>query len=257
MAIHPTAVIHPRAQVAADCEIGPYCVIGENVKLGAGCWLHSHVVLDGLTTIGKNNRFYPHACIGLQTQDLKWKPGNKCYLEIGDDNTFRESVTVHTATGDGLKTVIGSHCNFLAYSHVAHDCAIGDHVIFSNCGTIAGHVTVEDYAVVGGLAAVHQFCRIGKMVIIGGCSKVVQDIPPFMMADGNPAVCRAVNKVGMERRGMSSEVHEQIRKAFKFLFRTDDTVRNALEKIKAELPHSPELDHLVAFVEKSERGISR
>lgn len=257
MAIHPTAVIHPKAQIGAECEIGPYCVIGENVKLCAGCWLHSHVVLDGLTTIGKNNRFYPHACIGLQTQDLKWKAGNKCYLEIGDDNTFRESTTVHTATGDGLKTVIGSHCNFLAYSHVAHDCTVGDHVIFSNCGTIGGHVTVEDYAVVGGLAAVHQFCRIGKMVIIGGCSKVVQDIPPFMMADGNPAVCRAVNKIGMERRGVSNEVHEQIRKAFKYLFRSDDTVRNALEKIKAELPHSPDLDHLVEFVEKSERGISR
>jgi UDP-N-acetylglucosamine acyltransferase len=257
MAIHPTAVIHPKAQVAADCEIGPYCVIGENVRLGAGCWLHSHVVLDGLTTIGKGNRFYPHACIGLQTQDLKWKPGNKCYLEIGVDNTFRESVTVHTATGDGLKTVIGSHCNFLAYSHVAHDCTIGDHVIFSNCGTIAGHVIVEDYAVVGGLAAVHQFCRIGRMVIIGGCSKVVQDIPPFMLADGNPAVCRAVNKVGLERRGVSNEVHEQIRKAFKYLFRGDDTVANALAKIKSELSHSPELDHLVAFIEKSERGISR
>jgi UDP-N-acetylglucosamine acyltransferase len=257
MAIHPTAVIHPKAQVTADCEIGPYCVIGENVKLGAGCCLHSHVVLDGLTTIGKGNRFYPHACIGLQTQDLKWKPGNKCYLEIGDNNTFRESVTVHTATGDGLKTVIGSHCNFLAYSHVAHDCTIGDYVIFSNCGTIAGHVTVEDYAVVGGLAAVHQFCRIGRMVIIGGCSKVVQDIPPFMLADGNPAVCRAVNKVGMERRGIGNEVHEQIRKAFKCLFRSEDTVANALAKIKAELPHSPELDYLVAFIEKSERGISR
>jgi UDP-N-acetylglucosamine acyltransferase len=257
MAIHPTAVIHPKAEIGAECEIGPYCVIGENVKLGAGCWLHSHVVLDGLTTIGKDNRFYPHACVGLQTQDLKWKPGNKCYLEIGDDNTFRESVTVHTATGDGLKTVIGSHCNFLAYSHVAHDCTVGDHVIFSNCGTIGGHVTVEDYAIVGGLAAVHQFCRIGRMVIIGGCSKVVQDIPPFMMADGNPAVCRAVNKIGMERRGINNEVHEQIRKAFKYLFRSDDTVRNALGRIKTELPHSPELDHLVAFVEKSERGISR
>ena len=257
MAIHPTAVIHPKAQVAADCEIGPYCVIGENVKLGAGCWLHSHVVLDGLTTIGSNNRFYPHACIGLQTQDLKWVPGNKCYLEIGDDNTFRESVTVHTATGDGLKTVIGSHCNFLAYSHVAHDCVVGDHVIFSNCGTIGGHVTVEDYAVVGGLAAVHQFCRIGRMVIIGGCSKVVQDIPPFMMADGNPAACRAVNKVGMERRGVGAETREHIRQAFKVLIKSDLTIRSAIDKIKAEMPHSPELDHLVAFVEKSERGISR
>jgi len=153
MAIHPTAVVHPKAQVEPDCEIGPYCVIGPDVKLGVGCWLHSHVVLDGLTTIGARNRFYPHATLGLRTQDLKWRPENRCYLEIGDDNTFRECVTVHTATGDGRKTVIGSHNNFLAYSHVAHDCTIGNHVIFSNVGTIAGHVTVEDYAVVGGLAA--------------------------------------------------------------------------------------------------------
>jgi UDP-N-acetylglucosamine acyltransferase len=257
MAIHPTAVVSSKAQIGSDCEIGPYCVIGADVKLGAGCWLHSHVVLDGLTTIGQGNRFYPHACIGLQTQDLKWQAGNKCRLEIGDDNTFRESVTVHTATGDGLKTIIGSHNNFLAYSHVAHDCAIGSHVIFSNVGTIAGHVTVEDYAIVGGLAAVHQFCRIGRMAIIGGCSKVVQDVPPFMMADGNPAQVRTVNKVGMERRGISSEVHEHIRQAFKLLFKSDLTVAGALEKIRATLPRSPELDHLVAFVTSSQRGISR
>jgi len=257
MAVHATAVVHPNAQIAPDCEIGPHCVIGADVQLGAGCWLHSHVVIDGLTTIGARNRFYPHACIGLQTQDLKWKAGNKCYLEIGDDNTFRECCTVHTATGDGLKTVIGSHNNFLAYSHVAHDCVIGDRVIFSNCGTIAGHVTVEDYAIVGGLAAIHQFCRIGRMAIIGGCAKVVQDIPPFMMADGNPAVVRAINKIGLDRRGVSAEVHETIRKAFKLLFRSDLTVSNALQQIKAELANSPELDHLVAFVEKSERGISR
>ena len=257
MGIHPTAVVDPKAQIGPDCEIGPYCVIGSGVRLGAGCWLHSHVVLDGLTTIGARNRIYPHAAIGLQTQDLKWQPGSKCYLEIGDDNTFRESVTVHTATGDGLKTVIGSGNNFLAYSHVAHDCTIGNHVIFSNVGTIAGHVTVEDYAIVGGLAAVHQFCRIGRMAIIGGCSKVVQDVPPFMLADGNPAQVRAVNKVGMERRGISSEVHENIRRAFKLLFKSDLTVSGAVEKIKADLPRSLELDLLLAFVETSQRGISR
>jgi UDP-N-acetylglucosamine acyltransferase len=255
--IHPTAVVDPKAEIGADCVVGPYCVIGPNVRLGDGCWLHSHVVIDGLTTIGKGNRFFPHACIGLQTQDLKWRPGNKCYLEIGDDNTFRESVTVHTATGDGLKTVVGSHNNFLAYSHVAHDCLIGHHVIFSNCGTIAGHVTVEDYAIVGGLAAVHQFCRVGTMAIIGGCAKVVQDIPPFMMADGNPAQVRAVNKVGMDRHGISAEVHERVRQAFKLLFRSELTVANAVAKIKQDIPPSPELDHLVAFVEKSQRGISR
>ncbi|MCX7827179.1 MAG: acyl-[acyl-carrier-protein]--UDP-N-acetylglucosamine O-acyltransferase, partial [Verrucomicrobiae bacterium] len=144
-----------------------------------------------------------------------------------------------------------------AYTHVAHDCRIGNQVILANAASLGGHVEVQDWAILGGFAIVHQFCRIGRMAIIGGCAKVVQDIPPFMMADGNPAVVRAINKVGLDRRGVSAEVHETIRKAFKLLFRSDLTVSNALARIKTELPRSPELDHLVAFVEKSERGISR
>ena len=254
--IHPTAVIDSHAEIAGGCEIGPYCTVGANVKLGETCRLHSHVILDGLTTVGSRCEFFPFACIGLKTQDLKFA-GGKCHLEIGSDNIFREHVTVHTATGDGLYTRIGSHNNFLAYSHVAHDCVVGNHVIFSNVGTLAGHVIVEDHAVVGGLAAVHQFCRIGTMAIIGGCSKVVQDVPPYMMADGNPAETRGVNKVGLERNGVPEDVHRALREAFKILCRSGLTVSNALDKIQAELPQSKELDHFIDFCRKSERGIAR
>ena len=255
-AIHPTSVIHPGARLGADCEIGPYCVIGEHVELGAGCRLHSHVVIDGHTRLGEANHIYPFATIGLRTQDLKWK-GGVARTEIGGQNTFREHVTIHSATKDGDATVIGSHNNLLAYSHVAHDCVLGDHIIMSNVGTLAGHVVVEDYAIVGGLAAVHQFCRIGRMSIIGGCSKVVQDVPPYMMADGNPATTRTVNKVGMERNGMSEAAQTAMRQAFKILFREGLTIGNALIQIEKDIPPQPELQHLIQFVRASERGIGK
>jgi UDP-N-acetylglucosamine acyltransferase len=254
--IHPTAIIHPKAKIGADCHIGPYCIIGEHVELGDGCYLHSHVVLDGRITLGRNNEIFPFASLGLKTQDLKWK-GGATYTRIGDHNTFREYVTVHSATGDGETTVIGSHNHILAYCHIAHNVILGNHIIMSNVATLAGHVTVEDHAVIGGLAAVHQFCRIGRMAIIGGCSKVVQDIPPYMLADGNPAVARTINKVGMERNGVSEEAQSALKKAYKILCREGLTVSNALEKIEQELPPLPEIAHLVAFVRASERGIAR
>ena len=254
--IHPSAIVDSQAEIGGGCEIGAYCVVGANVKLGEGCRLHSQVVMDGLTTIGARNEFFPFACIGLKTQDLKFS-GGKTYLEIGSDNVFREHVTVHTATGDGLVTRIGSHGNFLAYSHIAHDCIVGNHVIFSNNGTLAGHVVVEDFAIVGGLAAIHQFCRIGTMSIIGGCAKVVQDVPPYMMADGNPAETRGVNKVGMERNGVPEEAQRALREAYKILCRAGLTVSNALDKVRSELPPSRELEHFIDFCRKSERGIAR
>ena len=183
--IHPTAVIHPKAEIGADCEIGPYCVIGEHVTLGRGCSLHSHVVIDGHTRLGEENEIFPFASIGLKTQDLKWK-GGVTRTDIGDRNTFRECVTIHSATDDGDATTVGTTIFSWPTCHIAHDVTIGNHIIMSNVGTLAGHVIVEDHAVVGGLAAVHQFCRIGKCSMIGGCSKVVQDVPPFMIVDGNP-----------------------------------------------------------------------
>ena len=254
--IHPTAVVHPKAQIPQDCQIGPYCVIGEHVLMGPRCRLHSHVVIDGYTQMGEENAIFPFASIGLQTQDLKWKGGHT-RTQIGARNTFREYVTIHSATGDGEATVVGSDNHILAYCHIAHNVVLGDHVIMSNVATLAGHVIVQDYAVVGGLAAIHQFCRIGKMSIIGGCSKVVQDVPPFMLADGNPAETRTVNKVGMERNGVSEEAQSALRQAFKVLFREGLTIPNALARIEQDLPLLPEVQHLVAFVRGSERGISK
>jgi UDP-N-acetylglucosamine acyltransferase len=254
--IHPTAIIDPAAELGAGITIGPYCTVGPDVVLGDGCRLHSHVVIDGRTTIGPGNEFYPFASVGLKTQDLKFD-GGTTYLEIGSDNVFREHVTIHTATGDGLTTRIGSHNHLLAYAHVAHDCVVGDHVVFSNCGTLAGHVVVEDHAIVGGLAAVHQFCRIGRMSIIGGCAKVVQDAPPYMIVDGNPAVTRGVNKIGMERNGIADAVIRSLREAYKIVCREGLTVSNALDKVHAELPQSQELEHFVDFCRSSERGIAR
>ncbi len=253
---HSSAVIHPKAKIGENCFIGPFCVIGENVTLGENCRLHSHIVIDGHTTLGQGNEIFPFAGIGLKTQDLKWK-GGITRTEIADNNTFREYVTIHSATGDGEVTRVGSNNHILAYCHIAHNVTLGNHVIMSNVATLAGHVTVEDRAVIGGLAAVHQFCRIGKMSIIGGCSKVVQDVPPFMMADGNPAETRTVNKVGLERNGISAEAQSALKLAFKILFREGLTIPNALKRIEEELPQSPELLHLIQFIRRSERGISK
>lgn len=254
--IHPTAVIHAGAQIGEGCQIGPYCVVGEHVVLGARCRLHSHVVIDGHTVLGDDNEIFPFASIGLKTQDLKWK-GGTTWTRIGDRNTFREYVTIHSATSDGDATVVGSDNNILAYCHVAHDCQLGNHIIMSNVGTLAGHVTVGDRAIVGGLAAVHQFCRIGKFAMIGGCSKVVQDIPPFMIGDGNPAETRTINKVGMERHGISEESIAALKQAYKILFREGLSTSNALEKLKTELPQFPEVQHLIEFASTTERGLAR
>jgi UDP-N-acetylglucosamine acyltransferase len=254
--IHPTAIIHPKAQVPASCEIGPYCIIGEHVTLGDDCQLHSHVVVDGHTTLGRSNEIFPFASIGLKTQDLKWK-GGVTRTQIGDNNTFREYVTINSATSDGETTTVGSRNHVLAYCHLAHNVTLGNNIIMSNVATLAGHVTVEDHAVIGGLAAIHQFCRIGAYSIIGGCSKVVQDVPPYMLADGNPAETRTVNKVGLERNNISEEAQVALKQAYKILFREKLTIANALTKIEAELPPLPEVKHLVDFIRKSERGISK
>jgi UDP-N-acetylglucosamine acyltransferase len=254
--IHPTAVIDAGAHLGVECDIGPYCVIGPGVTLGDRCVLHAHVVLEGHTTLGQGNEIFPFASLGTKTQDLKWK-GGITRTRIGDFNTFREYVTINSATGDGETTVVGSHNHILAYCHLAHNVTLGNRVIMSNVATLAGHVLVEDHAVIGGLAAVHQFCRIGRMAIIGGCSKVVQDVPPFMLADGNPAEARTVNKVGLERNGVSEGAQAALKQAYRILFREGLTVSNALARIESDLPALPEIEHLVRFVRKSERGICR
>ena len=254
--IHPTAVIHAGARIGADCQIGPYCIVGADVVLGDRCRLHSHVVVDGHTELGADNELFPFACIGLKTQDLKWKGGVTRTL-IGDRNVFREYATVHSATSDGDATRVGSDNHFLAYTHLAHDVQVGSHVIMSNVATLAGHVKVDDHAIIGGLAAVHQFCRIGRFAMIGGCTKVVQDIPPFMMGDGNPAEMRFINKVGLERNGFSPEAIKALTAAYKILFREGLTNANALARIEAELPALAEVQHLAEFIRTSDRGITR
>jgi UDP-N-acetylglucosamine acyltransferase len=253
--IHPTAIIHPRALIGADCEIGPYCALGEHVELGPGCRLYSHVVIDGYTRLGQANEIFPFASIGLRTQDLKWK-GGLTRTEIGDHNTIRECVTIHSATGDGETTVIGSHNNILASSHIGHNVVMGNWVIVS-MAALAGHVVIEDHALVGGLSAVHQFCRIGTMAMIAGLAKVVQDVPPYMIVDGNPAETRTINKVGLERNGVSEESQVALRQAYRILFRDGLTTSNALARIESELPQVPEIKRLVQFVRTSERGITK
>ena len=251
--IHPTAIIDPAAQIGADVVIGPYCVIGEKVVLGDGCWLQNHVTLCGPSNIGKNNKFHAHTSIGQQSQDLKYA-GEPTYLEIGDDNNFREFCTVNRGTLPGTKTIIGSHNHFLAYCHIAHDCIVGDHCIFSNNGTLAGHVTVEDHVIIGGLTAVHQFCRLGRHAITGGCTKIVQDVVPFTIADGNPARARGVNVVGMKRHGYSDEDAIELRRAYKTLYRSKLNTTQALEALREGTP-SAQVQQIIDFVAATQRGI--
>jgi UDP-N-acetylglucosamine acyltransferase len=254
--IHPTAIIDPGARLGESTRVGPYCVIGAGVVLGEGCVLHNHVTVAGPCRIGNGNEFYPHGAIGLRSQDLKYD-AEPTHLEIGDRNTFREFVTVHRATAPGSVTRIGNGGNFLAYSHIAHDCTVGDHVIFSNNATLAGHVTVGDHAVIGGLSGVHQFCRIGAHAIVGGCTKIVQDVPPFLIADGNPAEIRGVNLVGLERRGFSPEELRGIREAHRIIYRSNLNTSQALEQLRETSDSSLHVSRLVDFIASSERGIVR
>ncbi len=254
--IHPTAIIDSRAEIGAGTMIGPYCVIGADVDLGQDCWLQHHVTLGGPMTAGATNKFYSYCSIGQQTQDLKYR-GEPTYLEIGNENTFREFVTVNRSTTSEGKTRIGNRGNFLAYSHIGHDCTVGDDVVFSNNGTLAGHVQVGNHAVMGGLTAVHQFCRIGRFAITGGCSKIVQDVPPFMIADGNPAEIRGINLVGLERKKFSADSVKLIKEAFRLIYRSKYNTRQAVEAMREELPQKEEITEIVDFIEKSERGIIR
>jgi len=254
--IHPTAIIDSSAHIDESAQVGPYCVIGPEVHIGANTTLLNHVTIAGPTKIGASNHFFPYCSIGQRTQDLKYQ-GEPTYLEIGDHNSFREFCTVNRGTMPGTKTIIGSHGNFLAYSHIAHDCTVGDHVIFSNNGTLAGHVIVEDHAVIGGLSGVHQFCRIGRHAILGGCTKIVQDVPPFMIADGNPAEVRGINQVGLERNNFSNDEIRGLREAYRLLCRANLNVKQACETIREQLAPSEHLNHLLSFIEASKRGIVR
>jgi UDP-N-acetylglucosamine acyltransferase len=256
MSIHPTAVVDPKAEIAPDVIVGPYCVVGPEVTIGAGCWLQNQVTICGPVKIGTGNRFHSFCSIGQRTQDLKYL-GEPTYLEIGNDNCFREFVTVNRATAIGSVTRVGHRGNFLAYSHIAHDCVVEDDVIFSNNGTLAGHVLVQSHAIIGGLTAIHQFCRIGKHAITGGCSKIVQDVPPFLIADGNPAEVRGVNVVGLERRGVPPETIRVLKESYRILYRAKLNTKQAVEELRKSFWDVVEAKELIEFIEQSERGIIR
>jgi len=255
--IHSTAIIDPKAELNSGVEIGPYCVIGPHVRIGQGATLGPHVVVDGWTKIGEACRIFQFASIGTIPQDLKYK-GEESWVIIGNNTTIREFVTINRGTAQsGGKTIVGNNNFFMAYSHVAHDCKTGDHVILANAATLAGHIEIEDYAIVGGLVGVHQFVRLGCHCIIGGGSGVNQDIPPYMMANGQRARLYGLNLVGLKRHNFSSEALSNLKKAYRIIFRSGLTTGKALDQVEREIDNSPEVDHLVSFIRNSERGVTR
>src|SRR5271155_4651433 len=256
MSVHPTAIIDARAKVAASCEVGPYCVIDADVELGEGCRLVSHVAIGGPTKIGADNHFFPFCPIGMDPQDTSYK-GEPTRLEIGDHNEIRECATISRGTvkGGGL-TRIGSHTLIMAYAHVGHDSVIGDHCMLVNGATLGGHVTVEEWAVVGALCPVHQFVRIGAHAYVGGGTTITQDVLPFSMTSAaRNTHAYGMNKVGLERRGFSPERIRKIHHAYKTLLASKMNPSPALEKLKSEPDRGEDVDVLNRFIESSERGV--
>ncbi len=254
--IHLTAVIDPSARVPASCTIGPYCIVGADVELGESCELMSHVVIQGPAKIGANNRFFPFCSIGAEPQDISFK-GEKTRIEIGDNNVIRECVTLNRGTvkGGGV-TRIGSHRLIMAYSHVGHDSVIGDHAMLVNGATLAGHVTVEEWAVVGALCPVHQFVRIGAHSYIGGGTTITQDVLPFSKCV-QPRDVRVygANSIGLERRGFSEERIRRIQHAFRILVNSKLNTTQALERLKSEGDQGEDVTMMIRFIEQSERGV--
>ncbi len=254
--IHPTAIVHPEAQLDEDVKVGPYAVVDKNVKIGKSTCIEGFAQILGYTQIGKNCHIFPYAVIGSVPQDLKYK-GEKSFVVIGDNNTIREFVTINPGTEKGSSTIVGNNNLIMAYSHIAHNCKIGNNNILANVATLAGHVEIEDRVVIGGLVAIHQFCRVGSFSIIGGCSKVVQDVPPYSLCDGHPAKVRGINIVGLKRAGFSKEKIEIIRKAYKIIFFENHTFSVARQIILKELPLLEEINKLLDFISSSKRGIAR
>jgi len=256
MSVHPTAIVDSRAKVHPSCKVGPYCVIGPDVEMGEGCHLVSHVAIEGPTKIGIDNGFFPFSSIGMAPQDLSYA-GEPTRLEIGDHNEFREFVTINRGTAKGKgDTRIGSYSLFMAYTHIAHDCEVGDRVIMANAATLGGHVIVEDWAVVGALSPVHQFVRVGAHAYIGGGTTTTRDVLPFSKtAAARDTHAYGVNAIGLERHGFSKERISKIHHAFKVLLASKLNTTQALEKLKAEADHGEDVDMLIRFIEASERGV--
>ena len=255
--VHPTALVDPRAQLAEGVEIGPYTIVGPHVVIGRGTTIGSSCVIDGRTTIGADCRIFAGAIIGSIPQDLKYQ-GEPSQLIIGDRNRIREYVTMNPGTsGGGSKTILGDDNLIMAYAHIAHDCLIGHHVIIANNGSLAGHIVVEDRAILGGLAAVHQFVRLGTLAIVGGCSKVVQDVPPYSTCDGHPARVYGLNVEGLRRARVTPATRSQLKRAFRLLFQSQLTFEHAIGRVEREVERGAEVQHLLDFVRTSKRGLCR
>lgn len=255
--IHPTAIVHDTAIIGKNVEIGPYTIIGPRVEIGDNCWIAPHVVIKGPTKMGQGNKIFQFASIGEDCQDLKYN-GEETFLEIGDNNVFRESCTIHRGTAqDKGTTRIGNNNLLMAYVHVAHDCVLGDNIILSNNATLAGHTKLANNVIIGGLSALHQFTRVGAYAMIGGCSAVNKDIPPYFMASGNYVEAQGINSVGLKRHGFSSAAIMEIKRAYKVLCRQGNTLENAKLEIAAKLDSCPELQVLYDFISEESRGIVR
>ncbi len=254
--VHPSAVVDPQARLGHNVRIGPHAVIGPDVVIGPDCWIGSSVLIEGRTTIGRNNRFFHGAAVGCEPQDKKYR-GETSFVEIGDNNDFREFCTVHVATGEGDSTRIGSDNLLMAYVHIAHNCHIHDHTVIANAVNLAGHVEVESHATIGGLTPVHQFVRIGAYSFVGGGSRLPQDVPPFIKVAGNPVEVAGLNSIGMKRNGFTEEELLNLRRAYRLLYRSGLNVTQALERIAADCSLDRRVEELMAFIRRSERGIVR
>ena len=258
MKIHQTAIVEDGAILGNDVEVGPYAHIGKDVKIGDGTVVRQGAIIDGHTTIGSECQIFPYALIGMKTQDLKYQDGSVSYVEIGDRTVIREFATVHLGTADGEKTVIGSDCLFMCYCHAAHGVILGNHVICSNSVQLAGDVHLEDYAIVGGCSAVHQFCTVGKHAMVGGMARITQDIPPFMLCipKGDEIHVAGPNVVGLTRRGFAKETLATLKEASRVLYRSGLNRSQALERIESDIEQTDEIRYLVQFYRNSQRGVA-
>jgi UDP-N-acetylglucosamine acyltransferase len=252
--IHPRAIVDPGAELGEGVRIGPHTMVGPDVRIGNDTSIGGNALIEGRTTIGTGNRIGHCAVIGAEPQDLKY--GNeKSAVRIGDHNVIREFVTIHRATGEGEETVVGDGNMIMAYAHIAHNCVIGSEVVLANAVNMGGHVTIEDRAGISGLTVIHQFVRIGTLSYTGGGSRVPMDVVPFIRLAGNPPVVSGLNNVGLQRNGVSPESIKVLKQAYRLLFRSDLNVSQAVERLKSDLPQTPEVKHLVEFIQSSERGV--
>lgn len=254
--IHNTAIVEEGAILETGVKIGPFCIVRKDVKIGKNTVLQSHIVVEGITEIGENNRIYSFVSIGKDSQDLKYK-GEQTKTIIGDNNTIREFVTIHRGTVDRWETRVGNNNLLMAYVHIAHDVIVGNNCILANGVTLAGHVVVDNFAIIGGLTPVHQFCRIGSYSMTGGGSAINQDICPFVMAEGNKAVIRGLNSVGLRRKGFSEEERSNLKKAYRIVFRNGNPLKQALIELESEFCNDKNIKYLIDFIKASVRGITR